>query len=155
MIRRDGTVDPTPWVDVNRLLGIRWRRFYHGGLSGIAFDPAFSTNHFVYVVTQVPSKRNGLPSRTLVLRFREVAGRGTSPLTILSLPADVYDNTYSLVFGPDGMLYVPTGFLGEELPAGRDPITDMRGEILRVTRDGRAPVPTRGAIAPHESGRPA
>lgn len=139
VIRKNGIVDAEPWVDVNRLLGIRWRAYYHGGLSGIAFDPAFRRNHFVYLVTQVPSKRNGLPSRTLVLRFTERAGRGTSPSTILSLPAAVFDNTYSLVFGPDGKLYVPTGFLGEELPDRRDPLTDMRGEILRVERNGDAP----------------
>ena len=79
VIRRNGTVDPQPWADVNRIYGIRWTRFYHGGLSGIAFDPEFAKNHFVYVVTQTPNKRNGLPVRTLILRFKEVNGRGVSP----------------------------------------------------------------------------
>lgn len=139
VIHPNGTVDPKPWADVNRLYGIRWRRFYHGGLSGIAFDPEFERNRFVYVVTQVPSRRNGLPSQTLVLRFKEVKGRGTSPRVIMTIRAKVFDNVYSLVFGPDGMLYVPSGFLGRERPKGQDALADRRGKILRVTRDGKAP----------------
>lgn len=139
VIRRDGTLDPTPWADVNAAFGIRWRRFYHGGLSGIAFDPEFRRNGFVYLVTQIPHKRTGLPSRSLILRFKEVGGRGKSPQVLFTVPASVFDNVYSVVFGPDGMLYVPSGFLGRRLPKGEDELDGLRGKILRVTRDGNAP----------------
>jgi glucose/arabinose dehydrogenase len=139
VIRPDGSVDPKPWADVNRSYGIRWTRFYHGGLSGIAFDPDYEKNRFVYVVTQTPSKRNGLPSTTLILRFKEVGGRGTSPRVLYRIRAKVFDNVYSLVFGPDGMLYIPSGFLGTSRPKGEDPLTDRRGKILRVTRDAAPP----------------
>jgi glucose/arabinose dehydrogenase len=139
VIRPDGKVDPRPWADVNRIYGIRWTRFYHGGLSGIAFDPAFEQNHFVYVATQIPSKRNGLPSQTLILRFKEVNGRGTAPRILMTIRAKVFDNVYSLVFGPDGMLYVPSGFLGTSRPKNEDPLADRRGKILRVTPSGAAP----------------
>jgi glucose/arabinose dehydrogenase len=87
----------------------------------------------------VPAKTNGLPVATLVIRFKEVEGRGTAPRIILTIPAKIYDNVYSLVFGHDGMLYVPSGFLGRSRPAGEDPLSDRRGKILRVTRDGKAP----------------
>jgi glucose/arabinose dehydrogenase len=139
VIRPDGSLDPKPWADVNRILGIRWTRFYHGGLSGIAFDPEYERNHFVYVVTQTPSKRNGLPDMTLILRFKEVGGRGTSPRVLYRIRAKIFDNVYSLVFGPDGMLYIPSGFLGTSRPRSEDPLTDRRGKILRVTRDGAPP----------------
>ena len=139
VIRADGTVDPVPWANVNRIYGIRWTRFYHGGLSGIAFDPDYRENHYVYVVTQTPSKRNGLPDTSLILRFKEVAGRGTSPKILYRIRAKVFDNVYSLVFGPDGMLYIPSGFLGTSRPRGEDPLADRRGKILRVTRDAAAP----------------
>lgn len=139
VIRPNGTVDPKPWADVNRIYGIRWKRFYHGGLSGIAFDPEYSTNRFVYVVTQIPSKRNGLPTQTFVIRFKEVNGRGTAPRVIMIVRAKVFDNVYSLIFGPDGMLYIPSGFLGTSRPKGEDPFADRRGKILRVTRDGAPP----------------
>lgn len=139
VIRADGTVDPRPWADVNRIYGIRWTRFFHGGLSGIAFDPEYEKNHFVYVVTQTPSKRNGLPDLSLIVRFREVDGRGTAPKVLYRIRAKVFDNVYSLVFGPDGMLYIPSGFLGTSRPKGEDPLTDRRGKILRVTRDAAPP----------------
>lgn len=136
VIRADGTVDPKPWADVNAEYGIHWAKYYHGGLSGIAFDPAFARNHFVYVVVQVPNRATGLPARSIVLRYREVNGRGTSPRALLSISADIFDNVYSLVFGPDGKLYVPSGFLGESRPPGQDPLSDRRGKILRVSRTG-------------------
>jgi glucose/arabinose dehydrogenase len=139
VIRRDGRVEPQPWADVNGKFGIRWEQFYHGGLSGIAFDPEFERNRFVYVVTQVPSKKTGFAVRSLVVRYKDVRGRGRAPRVLLRLPASKFDNTYSLVFGPDGMLYVPTGFLGSKRPRGADPLADLRGKILRVTPAGRAP----------------
>ncbi len=37
------------------------------------------------------------------------------------------------------MLYVPSGFLGRNRPKGDDPLRDLRGKILRVTRDGKPP----------------
>ena len=51
----------TAWANVNGLLGIRWTRFYHGGLSGIAVDPDYAKNRFVYVVTQTPSRKERIP----------------------------------------------------------------------------------------------
>lgn len=139
VIRSNGTVDPEPWADVNRIFGIRWKRFYHGGLSGIAFDPDYEDNRFVYVVTQTPSPRNGLPDLSVIVRFKEVNGRGTAPKVLYRIRAKIFDNVYSLVFGPDGMLYIPSGFLGRSRPKGQDPLSDRRGKILRVTRDGSAP----------------
>jgi glucose/arabinose dehydrogenase len=139
VIRRDGSLDPKPWADVNAKYGIRWTEFFHGGLSGIAFDPGFERNRFVYVVTQVPDKKTGFAEKSLIVRYKERKGRGTSPRVLLTLPAKKFDNTYSLVFGPDGMLYIPNGFLGTNRPKGAQPLDDVFGKILRVTPTGGAP----------------
>lgn len=139
VIRRDGSVDPEPWADVNAKYGIRWTEFFHGGLSGIAFDPRFERNRFVYVVTQVPDKKTGFAKKSLIVRYKERQGRGTSPRVLLTLPAKKFDNTYSLVFGPDGMLYVPNGFLGTGRRKGAQPLADVFGKILRITPTGGAP----------------
>jgi len=138
VIRRNGTVDPEPWANVNARYRIRWTEFFHGGLTGIAFDPDFSHNHFVYVVTQVPSKRTGFAEKTLIIRYKERRGRGTAPRVILRLRARKFDNAYSLVFGPDGMLYVPNGFLWDGRPR-KAPLKDLFGKVLRVTPTGEAP----------------
>ncbi|HEY7562372.1 MAG TPA: PQQ-dependent sugar dehydrogenase [Gaiellaceae bacterium] len=139
VIRRDGSVDPEPWADVNRKFGIRWVQFFHGGLSGIAFDPDFERNHFVYVVTQKPNRRTGFAAKSLIVRYKEVKGRGTAPRVLLRLPARKFDNTYSLVFGRDGMLYVPIGLLGASRTTRSGSPAGLLGSILRVTPAGKAP----------------
>ena len=138
VIRPDGTLDPTPWANVNELYDITWTQFFHGGLTGIAFDPEFRSNHFVYVVTQIPDEKTGISKESLILRFVEKGGRGTAPRILLRVPAAKFDNIYSLVFGPDGMLYIPSG-LGRHRDKEADPLDDLLGKILRVTRDGKAP----------------
>jgi glucose/arabinose dehydrogenase len=138
VIGRDGRTDPNPWADVNAIYGIKWTQFFHGGLSGIAFDPEFASNGYVYVVTQVPDAKTGIASKTLIVRFREQGGRGTEPTVLLEIPASKFDNTYSIVFGPDGMMYIPSG-QNQPHPKGADPITSLLGKTLRVTREGKAP----------------
>src|SRR5262245_42930598 len=134
VIERDGTV--TEWYDVNEHFGIQWTQFYHGGLTAITIDPDFESNHFVFAVTQVPSKKTGFAEKSLILRFKERNGHGTDPKVLLELPASQFDNLYSLVFAPDGTLYVPSG--NESMPGVRDVPGDLVGEILHITRDGEA-----------------
>lgn len=133
-----GRVESDPWFDVNEEYGIRWEKFFHGGLTGIAFDPEFEENHFVYAVTQVPDAKTKLPNKTLIVRLVERDGHGAAPKILLELPAAKFDNVYSLVFGPDGMLYIPSG-QNRNRKRGADPLGDLLGKILRVTRDGLAP----------------
>jgi glucose/arabinose dehydrogenase len=110
------------------------------GLLGLAFDPKYRTNRFVYVDY---TDREG---DTHVVRYRTSGTR--------ALPASAHelfrlDQPYSnhnggdLVFGPDGRLYVGTGDGG----SGGDPenrAQDMQslfGKMLRfdVRRPGSAP----------------
>lgn len=110
------------------------------GLLGLAFDPKYGTNRFVYVNYTDKS------GDTRVVRYR-TAGRRALPGTARELlkVGQPYGNHNGggLAFGPDGYLYVGTGDGG----SGGDPedrAQDMRsllGKMLRldVRRPGSAP----------------
>lgn len=82
----------------------------HTGMLGIALDPGFSTNHFVYVYyTHANEAKHELA------RFTESAGKlvDASKVVLLTVPGVRWDNQHhsagSLAFGPDGNLYLSTG----------------------------------------------
>ncbi len=123
-IVRDGMLQPAPWATVPVNGG---PSFAEQGLLGIAIDPAFLTNHYVYVYYTDPSG-----SENRIARLQEANGVGTN-LTILSpnnsLPSIYYHNGGSLVFGRDGTLFVGTGdgFGG----ANAQDLQEWRGKVLR------------------------
>lgn len=134
----DGGREAEEWFDVNEHLDVSWEQFFHGGLTGITFDPEFESNHFVYAMAQTPDPKTGLPARSLLLRFTERDGTGTAPEVLLEIPAHKFDNAYSPAFGPDGMLYLPSG-QNTNRKKGVDILDDLLGKVLRMTRDGKPP----------------
>jgi glucose/arabinose dehydrogenase len=144
----DARGQTTMWFDVNAYFHIKWTQFYHGGLTAITVDPEFATNHYVFAVTQVPNATTGFAEKSLILRFTELNGRGTAPKVLLTIPAEKFDNIYSVVFAPDGTIFIPSGHDAgqgvEDVPG------DLVGEILHITRDGEpAPGNPLGAEAPY------
>ncbi len=121
---RGGALEAAPWASIPVASG---GSFAEQGLLGIAVDPAFLTNGFVYVFYTAPS---GNENR--IARLQENGGVGTN-LTVLnpagSIPAVLYHNGGSLLFGHDGMLYVGTGdALGG---SNAQVLNDWRGKVLR------------------------
>jgi glucose/arabinose dehydrogenase len=112
------------------------------GLLGIAFDPAFGTNHYVYVYYTVPA--NGtVPPHNRVSRFRgdrDVAAPGSEQV-ILDIddldPALTSHNGGSIHFGKDGKLYISTGENNRRAMA--QSMTSLLGKILRLNPDGTIP----------------
>jgi glucose/arabinose dehydrogenase len=131
------------------------------GLLGVAVDPDFTRNGFIYVdyVRRVPQP--GGPWSVRVSRFtvrRGVAlpssehvilGAAATPscrgqaATADCIPVDGYHAGGDLEFAPDGTLFVTTGDggFGEEPEARRalraQALDSLAGKVLRVTRDGR------------------
>ena len=114
----------------------------HWGLFGLAFDPEFDKNHYVYAYLMRPTAEGG---QATLMRFTDVDNQGTDPTVILGdLPA--VDTTPhvggNILFGPDGYLYIS---LGDFNPEGVGPPPEIQnlgflhGKILRVQRDGSAP----------------
>lgn len=105
------------------------------GLLGIAFDPAFASNGFVYLCFT----RSSPTLTSYVSRFTSTDGGQTldpaSETVLLTLPQP-YDNHNGgqVAFGPDGFLYVGFGDGG----SGNDPqnraqdTSSLWGKILRL-----------------------
>jgi glucose/arabinose dehydrogenase len=108
------------------------------GLLGVAFDPAFLDNQYVYFYYTVP----GLPAHNRVSRFT-ADGDGADPnseVVLLDLdnlgdPTD--HNGGAIHFGLDGKLYVAVGENANP-PNSQDP-TNLLGKILRINPDGSIP----------------
>lgn len=114
------------------------------GLLGLALDPDFADNHFVYAYYSegAPSSPS-LGLRNRVVRFTDRDGEGVEMTPILDdLPVNSVGGQDAhqggaLAFGPDGMLYVAIGDTGSSGLA-QDPAS-LAGKILRVGRDGSIP----------------
>ena len=104
------------------------------GLLGIAFDPDFTTNSFVYLFVTVS------PSEQQIIRYTDSGGVGIGKTTIVSgLPtADQVHDGGSLAVGRDGRLYWGIGDNG--LGAGVDlDLAVLAAKIGRANRDGSVP----------------
>lgn len=113
------------------------------GLLGLAIDPDYAANRFVYVFHCAAS-----PREDRVVRFRDDANRGVDETVLLAIDPGTATNHHGgrLRFGPDGMLYISIG--DGAVPERSQDMTTVQGKILRMTRDGGVPAdnPTPGSL---------
>jgi len=106
------------------------------GLLGIALDPDFARNGFVYLYYSYAAA-NGA-TRNKVVRLRDDNGRGTEETVILDgIPGNSNHDGGRVKFGPDGKLYVTTG--DAENGANAQNSASLAGKILRINKDGSVP----------------
>jgi len=107
------------------------------GLLGVAFDPNFATNQFVYVyyTATTPTIHNR------VSRFTangDVALTGEVPIFDLNnLSAATNHNGGAIHFGSDGKLYIAVGENANA--ANSQTVGNLLGKILRINSDGSIP----------------
>src|SRR6478736_1309959 len=111
------------------------------GLLGVAFDPDFAGNGFVYVYYTVPGRR-GVAAHNRVSRFTasgDLAARRSERILVdlPDLTSAPNHNGGSVVFGPDGKLYIGVGENNDGVNA--PDITTRLGKILRINPDGSLP----------------
>ncbi len=105
------------------------------GLIGLAFDPDYETNHYVYIWHTNP---NPLVNR--VVRFTDVNNVGTEQRIIVdNLPVGSNHNAGNIVFGADGKLYVSQGDVGRASNSQDISPTNLAGKILRYNKEGTIP----------------
>lgn len=104
------------------------------GLLGIAFDPNFATNNFIYVYYTVSTA----PIHNRVSRFTAngdvvVAGSELIVLELNNLSGATNHNGGAIHFGPDGKLYVGVGENANS--ANAQTLTNLLGKMLRINTD--------------------
>ncbi|MGB9936803.1 MAG: PQQ-dependent sugar dehydrogenase [Methanobacterium sp.] len=100
------------------------------GLLGIAVDPEFNTNKFVYIYY---TAQNG--NRVSKFTLNEKLENET--LIIDNIPSAQIHDGGRIKFGPDGKLYVTTGDATNRPEAQN--INSLSGKILRLNKDGSIP----------------
>jgi glucose/arabinose dehydrogenase len=107
------------------------------GLLGIAFDPAFASNHFVYVyyTATTPTIHNRV-SRFTANGDVAVAGSEVALLDLETLGAPNH-NGGAIHFGPDGKLYVAVG--ENAVSSNAQTLTNRLGKMLRINANGTIP----------------
>ena len=107
------------------------------GLLGIAFDPNFSSNNFIYLYYTLSSAANNRISRFTMNGNTIVAGSESIVLNLDPLSGATNHNGGTIQFGPDGKLYVGVGENANTLHAQN--LDTYHGKILRINSDGSVP----------------
>ena len=129
---KNGALLPTPFVTLNvDQSGER-------GLLGIAFDPNFATNNFIYLYyTVATTPRHNRVSRFTANGDVVVSGSETIILELDNLTGATNHNGGAIHFGPDGKLYIAVG--ENATPANAQTLTNMLGKVLRINSNGTIP----------------
>ena len=133
-IVKDGQVLPTPFLDLRPNVDWSGER----GLTGIAFDPHFAFNGYVYLYYTVIDSATSSHNR--ISRFTaqgDVALAGETRIADLEPLTENLHNGGAMAFGPDGKLYVTVGDNGVSTRAQQ--LTNRFGKVLRLNSDGSPP----------------
>jgi glucose/arabinose dehydrogenase len=129
---KNGTLLATPFVTLS--VDSSGER----GLLGIAFDPNFSANQFVYLYYTT----SAAPIHNRISRFTAngdvaLAGSEVVLVDLDNLSSATNHNGGALHFGPDGKLYAGVGENANS--ANAQTLSNRLGKILRLNSDGTIP----------------
>ena len=129
----DGTLHPQPVLDISDNTSTSTEQ----GLLGLAFDPGFAQNGYVYI------DFTAADSSVQVIRYTMNPAQPTqidpsTASTVLSLAKrSKVHNGGTLIFGPDGYLYISIG--DDDASDQAQKLDSVFGKILRVDVDTAQP----------------
>jgi glucose/arabinose dehydrogenase len=136
-IVKDGALLSTPAVDLSGRIDATGER----GLLGIAFDPLFSQNGYVYLYYTMKATASAR-THNRVVRFTASGDRllpATEKLILRlnNLSSRTNHNGGAIHFGEDGKLYVAVGENADQDNA--QTFGNLLGKMLRINKDGTIP----------------
>jgi len=127
-----GHLRPDPWMTLDVAAS------GEAGLLGLALDPRFAQNLFVYVAYTYRNATGKLQNRLVRLREDAKSGKGQMDKVLVDNVAGANNHDGGRVkFGPDGRLYWSMGDAQESRRAQN--FTSLNGKILRLNPDGSVP----------------
>lgn len=104
------------------------------GLLGIALDPDFAKNDYIYCYFSYGPDENNIKNKVV-----KIKSNGADEEVILNnIPGGRIHNGGIIAFAPDGTLYIGVGVKNEEMGKSQD-IKYLDGKVLRINRDGSIP----------------
>ncbi len=146
----DGTLHPTPLIDISDNTSTSTEE----GLLGLAFDPDYSQNGYLYIDYTANDASVNVVRYTVSPNQPDRVDPSTA-MTIMSLPKrSKFHNGGTLAFGPDGYLYISVG--DDEASQESQTTSSIYGKILRVDVDSAQPyaVPPTNPFADTPGARP-
>jgi glucose/arabinose dehydrogenase len=108
------------------------------GLKGVAFDPSFASNGYIYVYYTDPvSIKNKVSRFTTSASNPDLADPNSEVVLVDGIGSGIYHSAGALHFGPDGKLYISTGD-ASYAPDSQN-LHNLDGKILRINSDGTMP----------------
>ena len=106
-----------------------------GGMLGIAVDPKYSENNFIYLYY---TYNEFLTTTNKLVRYQYSDGLLVEDKILIDgIPGGPFHDGGRIQFGPDGKLYVTTGEAGN--PDLSQDMNSLGGKILRINSDGTIP----------------
>ncbi|TJY36103.1 PQQ-dependent sugar dehydrogenase [Pontimicrobium aquaticum] len=134
IVNTDGSINTTPFLDIDNLVLNINGSGDERGLLGLAFHPNYNSNGFFYV-NYINNDGDTVISRFEVSTTNANVANPNSELIILTIPQPYSNhNGGHMAFGPDNFLYIASGDGG----AGGDPqnraqdLSTLLGKIIRI-----------------------
>lgn len=106
-----------------------------GGLLGVAVDPNYSENNFIYLYF---TYNELLTTTNKIVRYQLTDEKLIENKVLLDgIPGGPFHDGGRIQFGPDGKLYATTGEAGN--PELSQDLNSLGGKILRINSDGTIP----------------